>query len=65
MKRDIEFTADMVKPLREKLGMTQQEFAQEIGAGIRTVANWESQKQVKMIRSLRMNCIKLAKRVQS
>lgn len=59
------FTVDMVKPLREKLGMTQQELADAIGAGIRTVAGWESTKEnapKKIIRSLRMNLIELQRK---
>lgn len=60
------FTADDVAALRAKLGMTQQEFANAIGAGIRTIAGWESDKEAspkRMSRALRQNCIKLQRKV--
>jgi len=56
------FTAADVKALRTKLGMSQQAFATEIHAGIRTVASWESGKTKKMSHSLRQNCLKLKKK---
>ena len=59
------FDASIVKDLRERLGMTQQEFANEIKAGLRTVAGWEStdpKSPKKMSRSLRHNCLKLKRK---
>lgn len=38
-------TSDDIKQLREKLGMTQNQFAQFVHASKRTVENWESQKK--------------------
>ena len=34
-------TADQVRRLRERLGLTQEQFARRIGAGRATVARWE------------------------
>jgi len=64
MKQDY-FDASMVKDLRERLGMTQQEFADAVTAGLRTVAGWEStdpKSPKKMSRSLRQNCLKLKRK---
>ena len=47
------FTVEMVKPLRESLGMSQEDFAREIGCGVRAVSHWETGKVQKIQRSLR------------
>lgn len=65
MKQMEHFTAADVLPLRTKLGMTQQEFADAIHAGVRTVAGWEStdpKSPKKMSRSLRFNCLALKRK---
>ena len=62
MERKDHFDQSMVKPLREKLGLTQQDFGVAINAGTRTVAGWESGKIVKISRAIRMNLIALKKR---
>ncbi len=53
------FTVDMVKPLRDKLGLSREEFAQEIGCGARAVHHWETGKVQKIHRSLRNAMIAL------
>jgi DNA-binding transcriptional regulator YiaG len=53
------FTVDMVKPLRDKLNMSQEDFAREIGCGVRAVSHWETGKVQKIHRSLRNAMIAL------
>lgn len=55
----MEFDATMVKPLRKKMGLTQDAFAKKIDAGTRSVARWESGKMVKMSAAVRNNMIRL------
>lgn len=38
------FDAQRVKPLRQRLGLTQAEFARAVGADVRSVARWEAGK---------------------
>lgn len=35
-------TADEIRKLREALGMTQEEFAREVGVSFSTVSRWET-----------------------
>ncbi len=42
------FTADMVRPLRDRIGCSQAELAKEIGCGIRSVSLWERGKVKKI-----------------
>jgi len=57
------FTVDMVEPLREKTGMSREEFGAEVGATGRTVLNWETSTEPRKIqRAVRINLIKLHKK---
>ncbi|MBQ43080.1 MAG: transcriptional regulator [Gemmatimonadetes bacterium] len=38
----MKFTPDAVKQLRERLGLTQAEFAKRVGVSVRAVAHWEA-----------------------
>ena len=57
------FTVDMVKPLRDKAGMSREELALKVGVTYRTVLNWEQAEQpVRIQKAVRDNLIKLWKR---
>ena len=56
------FKSDMVKPLRLKMGLTQEEFSREINVGSRSVARWETGKLVKISASVRVTLEKLNKK---
>jgi DNA-binding transcriptional regulator YiaG len=55
------FTVDMVKPLRDSLDLTQDEFAAEIGCGSRSVSKWETGKITKIQGGYRKAMILLQK----
>lgn len=38
--------SNIVKETRERLGMTQQQFAQELQKSMRTVAGWEAKEEI-------------------
>ena len=38
---DLVFTAERVKLIRVRLGLTQQEFADHMGVGVNSIARWE------------------------
>lgn len=56
------FTSDMIKPLRTKMGFTQEEFSRHINVGSRSVARWESGKVVKISAAVRVVLEKLNKK---
>ena len=56
------FQSDMVKPLREKMDVTQEQLARQINVGSRTVARWEAGKMVKISAAVRVVLEKLHKK---
>jgi DNA-binding XRE family transcriptional regulator len=60
MHKEITFTASMVKPLRNKLGMTQESLAYIVGCGPRSISQYETKgKTNKIHRSIRNGFIRL------
>ena len=58
--KEINFTASMVKPLREKLGMTQESLAFIVGCGSRAISQYETAgKTNKIHRSIRNGFVRL------
>ena len=56
------FTSDLVEPLRMKMEMEKDDFADLIGVGRRTVDLWESGKVKRMRKPARDKMIRLHKR---
>lgn len=56
------FKSEMIKPLRQKMELTQEEFSREINVGSRSVARWESGKVVKISAAVRVVLEKLHKK---
>ena len=55
----MQFETKMVIEIREKMGMTQEEFAHKIGVGARAVSLWETGKVKKIHRAVRNTLIGL------
>jgi len=57
----IKFYRDMVKPLRDELGMTRESFAYTLNCGVSTIRNYEKIPQGRMKASVRDGMIRLMK----
>jgi transcriptional regulator with XRE-family HTH domain len=58
----MDFKSTMVKELRLKMGLTQEQMAQEVCVGSRTIARWESGKLAKIQAAVRNNLIEMYKK---
>lgn len=56
------FTPDMIKPLREKMELTQEELARELNVGSRSINRWENKKVKKISAAVRVSLNKLYKK---
>ena len=43
-----------IKEIREKLGMTQQKMAEELGVSVQTICNWEAGKKIASTKKLQI-----------
>jgi len=44
-KKELELTGTHIKRIRERLGLSQEEFARKVGVARNTIASWELEKQ--------------------
>lgn len=52
-----EMTSEDVKKLREKLGLSQQQFAALVGSSIKTISNWETGGKIPSVRISQLEAI--------
>jgi transcriptional regulator with XRE-family HTH domain len=57
--QDINFYPSMVKPLRTRLGMSQESLAYIVKCGVRSISHYETGKRAAINRACRENMIRL------